>query len=65
MKTRGGETCVVEFTATIVDGHVAAFPGVFAVSEELVHEVVKSEATVLEYACFSVLRKDNVLRVQC
>ena len=42
-------------------GHVAAFAGVFAVGEELRHEVFEREAALLEDACFAVLGEYDVV----
>ena len=44
-----------------MDGHVAAPAAVFAVGEELAHEVLEGEASLLEDACFSVLREHHVV----
>ena len=50
----------VERAAAVVDGHVAAFATVFAVGEELIHELGEGEAALLEYACLAVLGEDDV-----
>ena len=40
--------------------HIASLAVILAVSEQLVHEVGKGEATLLEDASLSVLAEDNV-----
>ena len=41
--------------------HVSAFTGVFAVREELGHEVGEGKAALLEDARFAVLGEDDVV----
>ena len=40
--------------------HIAAFTGVLAIGEELIHEVRKREATLLKDTSLSVLTEYNV-----
>ena len=45
-----------------MDRHIAAFAHVFAIGEELVHEVGKREAALLEDTSLSVLTKNDIFR---
>lgn len=44
-----------------MDGHVPAAAGVVYICEELAHEVLQGEASLLEDARLAVLRKDDVV----
>jgi len=60
----GADGVDVEFLGTVVHGHVAAEAVVFAVCEELVHEVGELEAALQVDAGFAVLAEGYVARVQ-
>ena len=50
----------VKLAAAVMDGHVAAFSSVFAIGEELVHEVGESETTLLENSSLSILTESDI-----
>lgn len=50
----------VELAATVVHGHVTSFAGIFAIGEELVHELGEDEAALFEDTGLSVLSEDDV-----
>lgn len=54
----------VEFATSIMHRHVSSFPNIIPVRKQLTHELIQLEAPLLEYAGFSVLREDNILRCQ-
>ena len=60
MRDVGGDY-YVELAAAVMHWHVSAFTGVFAVREELGHEVGEGEAALLEDARFAVLGEDDVV----
>lgn len=45
-----------------MDGHVAALAVVFPVGEELGHEVLEAEASLLEDARLAILSEDHIIR---
>ncbi len=50
----------IELAAAVVHGHITSFADIFAVSEELVHELGEGEATLFEDTGLSVLSEDDV-----
>ncbi len=56
-----GKTYVIEFATTIMYWHVAAFPKVSAICEQLTHEVLQAKSPLLEDPSLPVLRKHDVL----
>lgn len=49
---------------TVVDRHVPALSGVIAVGEKLAHEILESEAPLLEDTCFTVLGENHIIGSQ-
>jgi hypothetical protein len=47
-----------------VDGHIPALSCVVAIGEELAHEVLQCETSLLEYTSFAVLCEDYIVLCQ-
>ena len=54
----------VELAAAVMNRHVAPFTSIFTIGEELIHEIGKCEATLLEDTSLSVLAENDVFRDQ-
>lgn len=55
-----GLTDDIELATTIVDGNVTPLTSIFTTSKELIHEVGKREATLLEDASLSILTEYDI-----
>ena len=51
----------IELAAAVMNGHVAPFTSIFTIGEELIHEIRKCEAALLEDTRLSVLAENDVL----
>lgn len=49
----------------VVNRHISTAAAIIAIGEELAHEVLEGESTLLEHAGFAVLREDYIVGCQC
>lgn len=61
----GSGTDHARIVLSIVDWHISTTACIIAIGEELAHEVLQCESTLLEYAGFAVLCKDYIIWCQC